>query len=75
MLLHQTHGANSSINLAYTTLPKYNLIVAKSASIPAKSIVHLPILDIHGYDNSYLHILYVLILQKYNFFGKYSRTT
>lgn len=56
MLLHQTHGANSSINLAYTTLPKYNLIVAKAASIPAKSIVHLPILDIHGYDNSYLHI-------------------
>ena len=56
MLLHQTHGANSSINLAYTTLPKYNLIVAEATCVTTQSIVHLPVLYIHGYDNSYFHI-------------------
>ena len=56
VLLDEAHGTNGGVYLSYTTLPQYNLIVTEAACVTTQSIVHLPILDIHGYDNSYLHI-------------------
>jgi hypothetical protein len=64
VLLDETHGANGSINLADATLPKHYIVVAETTAVATDGVVHLPILDVHCYDNSYLHESYCF-LQKY----------
>ena len=62
VFLHKTHGAHRRIDLADAALPQHNLVVAQTACIASDGIMHLAILNIHSNNDSYFHILFVIIL-------------
>ena len=56
MLMNEAHSAHGSVDLADAALPEHDFVVAHPADVAAKSVTHLAILDVHCYNNSYLHI-------------------
>jgi len=61
VLLDEAHGTHGGIHLADAALPKHYLVISQTTAVASYGIVHLPILDVHRYNNSYLHVLLVSI--------------
>jgi hypothetical protein len=57
VFLHEVHGSHCGIHLADTTLPEDYFVISQTTPVATKGIVHLTILDVHCYDNTYLHIV------------------
>lgn len=64
MLLHKAHGAHGGIDLADAALPEDYLVVSQATRVAAKSIAHLTILNIHGYNDSNFHLTLFYLLCK-----------
>ncbi len=61
MFLNEAHSTYGSIDLANAALPKDYLVISQTTAVATDGVVHLTILDVHRYNNSYLHVLLVSI--------------